>query len=210
MGKRRRRIIQAASESTANVDDSARRDREAMRRARVNPAAFSEIYERYVDAIYRYCFHRTHDHDLAIDLTQQTFLRALQAVPRFVLDESGTVRSWLFAIAHNTVIDAYRTARPVDTLHQPRHEGSLEASEPSPAEQTILNDRRRELQAAIAKLTPIQQKIITLRLAGLTAPEIAERLDMKLPAVKSAQYRAYRLLRDELADWHPADDGGGE
>jgi RNA polymerase sigma-70 factor (ECF subfamily) len=201
--------IQSSADATSEPADIARRDREAILRARTNPAAFAEVYERYVDAIHAYCYHRTHDADVAIDLTQQIFVRALQAVARFD-PHGGSVRSWLFTIAHNLVIDTYRTARPVDSLHQPVHVVGLATSDPQPDDAAVFAARRSELLAAIARLGPTQRQVVELRLAGLTGPEIAERLGMKLAAVKSAQYRAFRLLRDDLAAWNPAHDEGGD
>jgi RNA polymerase sigma-70 factor (ECF subfamily) len=181
-----------------------------MTRAKHDVTAFAEIYERYVDRIHAYCYHRTHDPDLAIDLTQQTFLRAVQAVPRFTPVATSSVRSWLFTIAHNLVVDTYRTARPVDSLHRPGHDMEVSTGDLSPADEAMISARRKELFVAIAKLSPLQQQVIECRLAGLSGPEIADRLGMPLPRIKSAQYRAYRVLREELQDWHPAHDGGGD
>lgn len=201
--------IRTTSDAT-DTDDIARRDREVIRRAQTDPGAFAEIYERYVDAIHAYCFHRTHDPDLALDLTQQIFVRALQGVDRFRLNSTSSVRSWLFTIAHNLVVDTYRTARHVDSLHQPVHADRLAATAPQPDDQAVASARRTDLLAAIARLGASQQQVVELRLAGLTGPEIADRLGMRLAAVKSAQFRAFRLLREELAGWHPGSEEGGD
>lgn len=198
-----------STDATTETDDLVRRDREAITRARTDPNAFAEIYERYLDAIHAYCFHRTHDAELSIDLTQQIFVRALQAVERFD-PQTGSVRSWLFTIAHNLVVDTYRTARPVDSLHHPTHAAGLANPDPLPDDQAVATARRAELLAAIGRLNPTQRQVVELRFAGLTGPEIADRLGMKLAAVKSAQFRAFRLLRADLAAWNPALDEGGD
>jgi RNA polymerase sigma-70 factor (ECF subfamily) len=202
--------IRTTSDATTDTEDIARRDREAIRRAQTDPHAFAEIYERYVDAIHAYCYHRTHDPDLALDLTQQIFVRALQGVARFNPNASSSVRSWLFTIAHNLVVDTYRTARPVDSLHQPVHADRLATPVPQPDDQAVASARSTELLAAIARLSPSQRQVVELRLAGLTGPEIADRLGMHLAAVKSAQFRAFRLLREDLAGWHPGIEEGGD
>lgn len=59
-------------------------------------------------------------------------------------------------------------------------------------------DEHRELAAAIAKLAPDQRKVIELRLAGLTGPEIARMLGRSHAAVKMLQLRAVERLRDYL------------
>src|SRR5699024_10200533 len=85
-------------------------EQDEITRAKRNPAEFAPLYERYVDAVYTYCLRRIGAPDHAADLTSRIFTRALGAIPRF-REGSGSFRSWLFAIAHNTVVDAYRTSR---------------------------------------------------------------------------------------------------
>ena len=82
--------------------------------AQANRQAFASLYERYVAAIFRYCYHRLGDREAAEDATSLTFTKALDALPRY--RPSGSFRSWLFAIAHNTVTDDVRRRRPVASL----------------------------------------------------------------------------------------------
>src|SRR3954465_7414840 len=83
-------------------------------RSKVDPQSFALLYRRYVTAIYRYCYHRLGNAELAEDATSDIFLKALAALPKHRSDES--FRSWLFAIAHNVVTDGYRAQRtePLD------------------------------------------------------------------------------------------------
>ena len=168
-------------------------------RAQHDPRAFAPLYERYVDAIFGYCYRRTSDHDVAADLTSQIFARALAALPRYQAQaREGTFRSWLFSIAHNLVIDAHRTRRDHTSLVQIGDDRPLRDASPSPEDHAITSEDRRELARAMATLTGGQRQVVELRLAGLTGPEIAAVLGMGLPAVKSAQFRAYARLRDLL------------
>lgn len=91
------------------------RDRAEVRAAQADPAAFAALYERYFDAVYRYCRYRC-DHLIdAEDAASTTFIRALAAPPRFDPQGEGTFRSWLFSIA-NRHRDRHRDRKPTQPL----------------------------------------------------------------------------------------------
>lgn len=179
--------------------DGAHTEFEEIACARQDPRAFAPLYERYVDAIFGYCYRRTSDREAAADLTSQIFARAIGALPRYqVQAREGTFRSWLFSIAHNLVIDAHRTRRDHHSLDRVPADRPLRDASPSPEDHAIASEDRQALTRAMATLTGSQRQVVELRLAGLTGPEIAAVLGMRLPAVKSAQFRAYARLRDLL------------
>lgn len=164
--------------------------------ARVHaPADFAPLYDRYVEPVYRYCLRRVSNPDLAADLTSVIFTRAIEALPRFRPNPNGgTFRSWLFTIAHNVVVDAYRAQRPTGAMppDPPDHD-------PGPEDHAVHNDEFDRLLAVLHQLPEQHRQIIELRLAGLTTTEIAGSLQLTRAAVKSAQTRAYARLRDLLA-----------
>lgn len=178
-------------------------EREEIALAKRNPAAFGPLYERYVDPVYTYCLRRIGDAEHAADLTAQVFTRALAALPRFN-ERGGSFRSWLFSIAHNIVVDTYRTRREHASIDADDLSRSLTHPAHGPERIAIQGDLRDAFAAAMAELTETQRDVVALRLAGLTGPEIARALDMKVAAVKSTQFRAYTRLRDLLAPY--ADD----
>src|SRR5437660_1306430 len=80
--------------------------------AKLDRAKFAELYERHVDGIYSYLRVRANHEQDAADLTQQVFLQALAALPRY---QSGKTpfAAWLYRIARNTAINhARRSRRP--------------------------------------------------------------------------------------------------
>ena len=175
-------------------------DGDLIRAAQTDPAAFAAVYERYVDAIYRYCVTRVSSPADAEDAASQTFVRAFGALPGFrprtELAGEG-VRSWLFTIAHNVVVSGYRDRRPTRPL--PDAEWLVDP-DPPPDEQAIAAERRDALRSAVARLPDDQRRVVELRLAGLSGPEIAAVLGRSHGAIKMLQFRAIDRLRDLLAD----------
>ena len=94
--------------------------------------AFGDLYERYLDEIQRFVFYRVADRFEAEDLTEVVFIKAWEALPRF---ESSNVnlRAWLYRIAHNTIIDHYRTRRQCgDPSFLGRNEGESRGKDLAP------------------------------------------------------------------------------
>ncbi len=165
--------------------------------ARRDPRAFAPLYDRYAVAIYRFCYRKVGDVEVANDLTAQVFVKAIERLDRYQPKPGATFRSWLFAIARNTVTDRWRRHRPTHPLGPVAH--TLVDREPGPERRAIEADERRRLTDILETLPERQRAIVELRLAGLTTAEIMAALAMTEPAVKSAQHRAYRRLRDLLA-----------
>lgn len=183
-------------------------ERDEVARAKRNPTAFEPLYERYVDAVYTYCTRRVDDPEHAADLTAAIFTRAISALPRY-REDGGSFRSWLFSIAHNAVIDSYRTRREHASIEADDLGRTLPHPAHGPERIALQRDLRDAFREAMAELTDAQREVVAMRLAGLTGPEIASATGMKLAAVKSIQFRAYTKLRDLLApyaDIHPGKD----
>ena len=162
--------------------------------ARSDPRAFAPLYDRYVDPVYRYCFRRLGHPEAAADATGQVFAKTLAALPRY-RDDAGSFRSWLFAIAHNMVIDEARARRWTTTLDTAANMADGSASV---EEEMLSKERARTIRTLLAQLTPDQRQVMELRLAGLTGPEIAAAVGRSLGSVKIAQVRAFARLRVAL------------
>src|SRR5215207_11267313 len=174
-------------------------------RAQVDPLAFAPLYHRYVDDVYRYCYRRLGDAEEAADSTSLIFARALAALPHY--QGTGAFRSWLFAIAHNAVIDGQGRVHPWDPL-----EAGADQIDPtpSPEEVALRDDAAREVRAVLARLPRDQRQVVELRLAGLTNSEMAAILGRSVPAIKMLQGRALirlRTLLDATGDTYAARTG---
>jgi RNA polymerase sigma-70 factor (ECF subfamily) len=157
--------------------------------------AFGQLYADYFDAIYWFCRVRLGDDHAAEDAASQVFINAFKAGPRY---KDPSLRSWLFCIAHNVVISAFRANRPERIPF--RLEVALDIADDAvlPEEAAIAEEERRTLRAALSKLPDVQRHVIELRLTGLTGPQIAARLGRSHDAIKMLQSRAFERLRDLL------------
>ena len=163
-------------------------------RARNDPEAFGLLYNRYAHRVISYFLLRTGNREDAEDLTSQLFVRAFEALPRFKTGQ-GTVRSWLFAIAHNLAVSHYRKRhdiRPIDSV-------DLLDNAPPLEERAVLGDELIRLRQALSTLTKEQRLVIELRLAGLSGVEISKAAGKSHAAIKMLQHRALEQLRLALA-----------
>jgi RNA polymerase sigma-70 factor (ECF subfamily) len=170
--------------------------------ARGDPAAFAPLYERYAVPVYRYCYRRTGDEELANDLTARIFVRAIEKLHQFRPMPGATFRSWLFTIARSILTDHWRRIRPVPLSDE--GESWLQDSDPGPEEIAVHRSQMRELRRVLGELPDRQREVVELRLAGLTTTEIAAAMEMTVAGVKSAQTRAYSRIR-ELMNTRPGD-----
>lgn len=77
---------------------------------------FWKIYDRYVDKIYKFVYLKTTNKEIAEDLVSDVFISALNNVSKFRLEDWSSVKSWLYRIANNKVIDFYRTNKQVEDV----------------------------------------------------------------------------------------------
>jgi RNA polymerase sigma factor (sigma-70 family) len=161
--------------------------------------SFAQIYERHVWQVYAFHAYRVPSRELAEDLTQLTFERALKAWERYD-PERAAVQTWLISIARNLLIDHLRSDRgDRQVVLDPEVHGEPTA----PAEAPGLTP---ELAAALAELPERDQEVLALRFgADLRGPEIAELTGLSLANVQQILSRSLRRLRAALADV-PAED----
>lgn len=175
-------------------------DEALLTAARTDRAAFGRLYERYTDRIYTYLLYRTGSPQDAEDLMQRVFSQAFAALETFT-PEGGSVRAWLFTIAHNLLANYYRTRarRPSAPL-----EAAANAVDPMlPLEGLEAQEDAREVRRALSRLSEERQHLILLKYAvGLSNAEIGRVLGKSEGAVKSLIRRTLAALRREMEEAH--------
>jgi len=165
----------------------------ALRAGKGDAAAFGALYDRYVDAVYRYVFYRVRNDADAEDLVSDVFMRALRAIPRY--EPRVAFLAWLYRIARNAVIDRARRSRVQISFEDAlAHPGVDQVVEPD-ATILALSDKEA-VRGALAKLTPLQQEVIVLRFVeGYNTREIADLVGKREGTVRGIQFRALEALR---------------
>ncbi len=172
----------------------------AERAAKRDREAFAKLYDLYGDKIYRYIYYKSGRTDEAEDLTAQVFLKAWEAIEHYRW-EGYPFSTWLYRIAHNMMIDYYRTHRetlPLDTARtKESHVDPVQS-----AERSITSEQIRQ---ALKHLTQDQQRVIVLRfMEGYSTSEVAAMMDKDPDAVRALQHRALRALQPWMAEEQPA------
>jgi RNA polymerase sigma-70 factor, ECF subfamily len=176
-----------------------------VEKARANPAAFAAVYDRFLKPVYRYLYRRTGSRPDAEDLTAQTFLAALEALPRY--REQGHFAAWLFAIARSKLGDHWRAnywragrrQLPLDTL-----DGVAEqAADADLFGAVVRGEQSGRLAGLLRALSENEQELIRLRyVAGLPFGEIAALLGKNEDAAKKSLYRLLARLQNQLETAH--------
>jgi RNA polymerase sigma-70 factor (ECF subfamily) len=185
-------------------------DQDVVLRARSGQdAAYRELIRRYERPVFALVFRMVRDRELAEDLAQETFIKALNAIDSYRPEFKFS--SWIFKIANNAAIDHLRR-RELDTLSL---DGSPHAETPEAMQATALQIGARQetpldtveakelgtaIEAAIGSLRPEYRSCILLRhVEGRAYEEIAEILNLPLGTVKTYIHRARNELRHSLA-----------
>lgn len=166
-----------------------------------NPGAYDEIYRLYAPRIRRVCSRMLKNPQDVDEATQETFLKAFQALGRF--NGQYQLGAWLSRIASNVCLDHIRSR--ARTAHQVTlsDEHEVAGTERGP-EDIVVGDHPR-IQEAIAEIQPLHAQALKLRaLGGLSHREMAGELHMTPAQVKALLHRArssFRRAWDKAEGW---------
>jgi RNA polymerase sigma-70 factor (ECF subfamily) len=170
--------------------------------------AFGQIYELYVDTVYRYVYVRVGSAALAEDITAETFLRALRRIDSFTW-QGRDIAAWFVTIARNLVTDYRRSSRfklevTTDELlgaEQVATSAGTTVPAAGPEQVVLSRARDRRLVEAVKGLRPDQQECLVLRFFHeFSVAETAKALGRSEGAVKQLQLRAVRSLAQVLGE----------
>lgn len=159
-------------------------------------AACSRLYDRYFDAIYRYCYYHVGDPALAQALAGEVFMQMVKQLGQF--NKSGqTLLAWLYRLADELVADTYRLDK--QRLQSPSNNAWAVSRD------TADKNRRRlsaeDLAVALTQLTEEQRQVILLRFVqDYNNVDVARLMDKPEGAIKSQPYHALTALQRILEE----------
>jgi RNA polymerase sigma-70 factor (ECF subfamily) len=159
-------------------------------------AAFAQLYDRYVDLVFRYIYFRIGDRPTAEDFTSETFLRALRRIGSLA-NIGRDPGAWFVTIARNIVLDHVKSSRyrleiTTDEMSDIERSSDESAGPENAAVNRLTNET---LLASVKELGSEQQECIVLRfLHGLSVAETAAAMGKNEGAIKALQHRAVRRL----------------
>jgi len=161
--------------------------------------AFSQLYDLFIDQIFRYVFYRVKSTD-AEDLVEIVFLKVWENIDKYKVKKKNSFSAWLYRIAHNLVVDYYRSKKDrdynelsIDIPTQDREHNSIRMAERSLDKENLKN--------AMKNLKQSYQDIILYKFINeLTNTEIAQILDKSEGSLRILQHRALKALKKEMID----------
>lgn len=172
-------------------------------------AAFTELFEIFYEPLLGYIARRS-DRDDTEDLLSETWLRVVQYLPNYKAQKDASFRAWIFRIAHNKIIDYYRTLKKHLSIDEPSGDEedaipySLQLSgdeRENPDQKFASKMALEELRKHIQSLPSLQQEIIELKyLEGFTNTEIAHIVNKSEGNVRVIQLRGLKALREMIED----------
>ena len=158
------------------------------------------LIRRYQNYVYRLCYLVMRHEQDAEDMTQETFIRAFRALPRFEIRKGTSFEAWLYRIAVNACRSRMRR-KWYQVLPWPDPAPQLVAApEEQPDRMLIQGERRGRILVAIDCLGEKHRLVVILRYyAGLSNEEIARTLNIPSGTVRSRLHIARQRLRDLLA-----------
>jgi RNA polymerase sigma-70 factor (ECF subfamily) len=162
-----------------------------------DPDAWEAIYRRCHGKLFGFARRRVRDDHAAEDAVSETMSRALHAIDRFTW-QGGGFEAWLYGIARNVVRESSRAGGRTTTVS-----GVSDAActDRSPEEHVVAGEEDTAMRLAFRRLRADDRELLELRVhAGLSADEVGALLGKRPGAVRMAQARALRRLRDLLEE----------
>ncbi len=172
-------------------------DNDLVLRAKTQAEALGRLYEMYYERIFRFCVYRLFNKEIAEDVTSAVFLHVARGIRSFKGRSEQDFRNWLYAIAANQA-NAYirKTSRRKKLLAEAS--GSIRPAAAGSADMLFEPDWPR-LYAAILKLKPQHQTIVTLRFfENFSYEQIEQILNVKEATLRVTLHRILNQLRKQL------------
>ena len=172
-------------------------EHQLVERAKLNPAAFSPLYEKYYEPILRFVYQRCSDKEIAYDITSHVFLKALQSLKNYTF-KGLPFSSWLYRIARNEVIDFHRQ-KPHERAVSIDRTGLVNILQE--ADDTVKEENIQLILRELKNLSEEEMQMIEMKyFEKRQFKEIAEILDITETNAKVKAHRIIEKLRKTLMD----------
>lgn len=163
--------------------------------------AISQLIERHSRRVRDYIQMMVKDNDVADDIFQETFIKAVRVIDDGRYTDSGKFLSWILRIAHNQVIDHFRAQKQDKAVNEAEAGydvlGSLRFTEGNVEDAMVSNQIESEIRMLIELLPAEQRDVVVMRYySGLSFKEIAEQTDVSInTALGRMRYALINLRR---------------
>lgn len=168
--------------------------------------AISELIDRHSRRVRDYIQMMVRDSDVADDIFQETFIKAVRVIDEGRYADNGKFLSWVLRIAHNQVIDYFRTRRQNRTLSESEAGydlfGSLRLAEGTVEDAMVSRQIERDVRSLIRELPDEQREVVMMRyFSGLSFKEIAEQtgvgINTALGRMRYALINLRRMIKEK-------------
>lgn len=179
-----------------STDTKTRINELTSRAAKGDQQAFGALYEQHLNQIYRYIFYRVNNEQDAEDLTEQTFLNAWNHLTEKKNVKIKNFQAWIYRIAHNIVVEHYRTKKAETSIDDV---ASAQDPAASPENLAEIHEDYAELAQTISQLELNLQQVLILRFINqMSHNEVAQIMNIKENHARILQFRALKKVRGLL------------
>lgn len=167
-------------------------------------SAFDTLLARHQKAVFNYILHIVKDQDLANDIFQETFVKAITVIRQGRYEDNGKFGAWLNRVAHNLVIDHFRRNKSENTVSNDA-EGTDLLNDKTLCEQSIEDNLvqtqlTKDLRRLVRELPEEQRRVLMMRIyRDMSFKEIAEETGVSINTALGRMRYALRNMR-RLAD----------
>lgn len=164
-------------------------------------AAFDTLLGRHQKTVFTYIFHIVKDQDLANDIFQETFVKAITVIRQGRYEDNGKFGAWLNRVAHNLIIDHFRRNKSENTVSNDADEGAdllndKNLCEASIEESMVQSQLTRDLRRLVCELPEAQRQVLMMRIyRDMSFKEIAEETGVSINTALGRMRYALRNMR---------------
>lgn len=172
-----------------------------MAYANGNNTAFDTLLGRYEKSLFNYILTIVKDEDLANDIFQETFVKAITVIRQGRYEDNGRFGAWLNRVAHNKIIDHYRRTKAENTISNDADEeidllNDRSLCEESIEDAMVSGQLTRDLQRLVAELPDVQRQVLMMRIyRDMSFKEIAEETGVSINTALGRMRYALRNMR---------------